>query len=73
MNRGKEICNFLKEIRKNIADANGISYTPEECPHKGECLGTCPKCENELMELEAELNRMEQEGKQVNIPTIDMF
>lgn len=27
--RGRNICNTLKAIRKQIADANGISYSPE--------------------------------------------
>ena len=39
--RGRNICNTLKAIRKQIADANGISYSPEECHFKGECKGTC--------------------------------
>ena len=29
--RGRNICNTLKAIRKQIADANGISYSPDEC------------------------------------------
>lgn len=31
MARGRYICNTLKAIRKQIADANGIDYSPEEC------------------------------------------
>ena len=46
--RGRNICNTLKAIRKQIADANGISYSPEECHFKGECKGTCPKCEHNV-------------------------
>ena len=41
MARGRYICNTLKAIRKQIADANGIDYSPEECHFKGECKGTC--------------------------------
>lgn len=44
MARGRYICNTLKAIRKQIADANGIDYSPEECHFNGECKGTCPKC-----------------------------
>lgn len=29
--RGRNICDTLKAIRKQIADANGIDYSPEEC------------------------------------------
>lgn len=49
--RGRNICNTLKAIRKQIADANGISYSPEECHFKGECKGTCPKCEQDVRDL----------------------
>ena len=34
--KGKEICKNLKAIRQNIADANGIEYTPAICNHKGD-------------------------------------
>ena len=33
--RGRNICDTLKAIRKQIADANGIDYSPEECNYKG--------------------------------------
>lgn len=36
MARGRDICNTLKAIRKQIADANGIAYSPEECHFTGE-------------------------------------
>lgn len=48
MARGRYICNTLKAIRKQIADANGIDYSPEECHFNGECKGTCPKCEKDV-------------------------
>ena len=48
MARGRDICNTLKAIRKQIADANGIAYSPEECHFTGECKGTCPKCEQDV-------------------------
>lgn len=52
MARGRDICNTLKAIRKQIADANGIAYSPEECHFTGECKGTCPKCEQDVRDLE---------------------
>ena len=55
MARGRYICNTLKAIRKQIADANGIDYSPEECHFNGECKGTCPKCEKDVKNLEHEL------------------
>lgn len=48
---GKEKCTLLKKLRKDIADANGIKYEIEECKFKGNCKGTCPKCDAELKEL----------------------
>ena len=35
MTKGKSICNVLKTIRKQVADANGIKYEPRECHHQG--------------------------------------
>ena len=55
MEKGREICKVLKNVRQKIANENGISYHPEECHHKGECTGTCPACEDEIRFLEREL------------------
>nr|WP_314697745.1 carboxypeptidase-like regulatory domain-containing protein [uncultured Prevotella sp.] len=55
MVKGKSTCKLLKDIRQQIADANGISYQPKECHHKGDCAGTCPACEEEIRFLEREL------------------
>ena len=65
--RGRNICNTLKAIRKQIADANGINYTPEECHFEGECKGTCPKCEQEVKDLEYELHLREMAGKTIKV------
>ena len=35
MNPGKEICRELKELRKQIAEENGILLEMEECKFKG--------------------------------------
>lgn len=61
--RGRNICNTLKAIRKQIADANEIEYSPEECHFKGECKGTCPKCEQDVRYLEQELRLKQIAGK----------
>ena len=55
MTKGRSTCKLLKSIRQQIADANGISYQPKECQHKGDCTGTCPACEAEIRYLEREL------------------
>ena len=67
MTRGKSICNVLKTIRKQVADANEIKYEPRECHHQGECRGTCPACEAEVRYLESQLNIRKQLGKAVVI------
>ena len=53
---------MLKSIRQQIADANGISYQPKECQHKGDCAGTCPACEAEIRYLERELKARKGNG-----------
>ena len=65
METGKRICQALKNLRKRIADANEIPFEIEECTHKGDCTGTCPKCESELRYLMESINQREQEGKPV--------
>jgi hypothetical protein len=64
---GKEKCKYLKEIRQRIADDNDIAYVTEECTHKGECLGTCPRCESELRYLERELEKRKRLGKRITV------
>lgn len=65
--RGRNICDTLKAIRKKIADANGIEYSPEECHFKGECRGTCPKCEQEVKNLEYELRLRQMAGTAIKV------
>lgn len=65
--RGRNICDTLKAIRKKIADANGIEYSPEECHFKGECRGTCPKCEQEVKDLEYELRLRQMAGTAIKV------
>ena len=62
MAKGKSTCKLLKSIRQQIADANGISYQPKECHHKGDCAGTCPACEAEIRYLERELKARKGNG-----------
>ena len=62
MVKGKSTCKLLKDIRQQIADANGISYQPKACHHKGDCAGTCPACEEEIRYLERELKARKGNG-----------
>lgn len=59
MKYGKKVCELLKDIRKQIADDNGIEYTPISCDHEGDCPGTCPQCDKELKELQEILDKKE--------------
>ena len=70
MARGKQTCKILKEIRRQIADANGIEFVTSECRHKGDCLGTCPKCEAEVRYLEQQLRTRSIAGKAVTLAGI---
>ena len=63
MTRGKQTCKILKEIRKQIAAENDIELITSECTHKGDCAGTCPKCEAEVRYLERELEKRQRLGK----------
>lgn len=65
MTKGKKTCKILKEIRRQIAEANDIEYVVEECQYKGDCLGTCPKCEAEVRYLEQQLHQRQLLGKAV--------
>lgn len=55
--RGRDKCKILKQIRSEIARQNDIDLVVSECTHKGECRGTCPRCESEVRYLEAELEK----------------
>ena len=63
MAKGKQTCKILKEIRKQIAAENDIKLVIEECTYQGDCLGTCPKCEEEVRYLERELEKRQRMGK----------
>ena len=70
MARGKQPCKILKEIRRQIAEANGIEFATSECRYKGDCLGTCPKCEAEVRYLEQQLRARSLAGKAVTLAGI---
>lgn len=70
MARGKQTCKILKEIRRQIAEANGIEFVTSECRYKGDCLGTCPKCEAEVRYLEQQLRARSLAGKAIALAGI---
>lgn len=67
MNYGKKKCEFLKSVRKRIADTNNIPYSPKQCTHEGECKGTCPACESEARYIEKQLDIRRLTGNVVKI------
>ena len=72
MKHGKSVCNTLKQIRLDVASANGIDYVPAPCNHDGDCAGTCPACESEVEYLEKEISRRHSLGKAVLIAGIGL-
>lgn len=72
MERGKQICRILKDIRVKIAQENDIEFITSECTHKGDCAGTCPKCEAEVRYLESQLARRHASGRQMRLAGISL-
>ena len=72
MKRGKAICEALKDVRRKIAQANDISYSPNECHHEGECAGTCAACEKEMRFLENQLRLRRLAGKTVRVAGVSL-
>lgn len=58
MKYGKKVCELLNDIRKQIAEDNGIEYTSTPCSHEEDCLGTCPLCDKELKGLQEAIDYM---------------
>ena len=67
MDKSKITCETLKAIRKQVADANGIVYTPAKCDFEGVCTGTCPACESEREYIENQLSIKRKAGNIVKI------
>lgn len=67
MKQGKQTCETLKKVRKQIALANDIDYEPVKCDHKGDCTGTCPACDAEIRYIEKQLTMRQRLGKAVAV------
>ena len=68
MAKGKQTCKILKEIRRQIAVENDIEFVTSECTYKGDCQGTCPKCEAEVRYLERELENANAWARSLSLP-----
>lgn len=55
MTNGKKLCEILRRVRTAIAEQYGLRYNPIECKFKGNCKGTCPRCDAELEDLQRQL------------------
>lgn len=69
---GKEKCKLLRQLRKEIAEANNIIYLSAECTYEGDCKGTCPKCDAEIQYLESKLNEKEALGQNISFSSISL-
>lgn len=69
---GKQTCDILKQIRRDIAKKNDINISIRDCPHGEDvrCPGTCPRCEAETRALEKALNDRKKTGKKLLIAGI---
>jgi pyruvate formate lyase activating enzyme len=71
--RGKEKCELLKEVRRQLARENDIELPSRECDHEGDCPGTCPMCQHELKVLSEELRKKENSRMAVAEETIQQI
>ena len=72
MNKGKDCCEILKNIRLQIAQENEIPFQIEACTFEGNCRGTCPRCEAELLYLEQKIAEKKQFGKKALVAGISL-
>ena len=70
--KGKQICSYLKSVRREVAAANGIDLEIPDCTFEGECPGTCPRCEAEVRQLERELLQRQSLSQKVAIVGVAM-
>lgn len=69
---GKEKCRLLRQIRREIAESNGIPYSTEECTFEGACTGTCPRCEEEVRVLEDALTQKAARGERIALTGLSL-
>lgn len=58
----KEKCKELKAVRAKIAEDLGIDLHQRECTYEGYCSGTCPKCKQEELMLNAAILKKQLEA-----------
>lgn len=70
---GREKCELINQIRKKVADNNGIDFVIDDCTFKGNCTGRCEKSDSELNFLETELEKRQNEGNKINLKGVFTF
>lgn len=70
--KGKQVCSYLKLVRREVAAANGIDLEIPDCTFEGECPGTCPRCEAEVRQLEQALSQRQRLSQKVAIVGVAM-
>lgn len=61
----KEKCKELKKVRAKIAEDLGVELHQSECTYEGYCSGTCPKCMQEEMKLNAAIMKKQLEESDI--------
>lgn len=70
---GRKKCEILREIRKQIAKDNGITYLSSDCGNKSQsCRGTCAICDAEARYLNYEINEKARRGEKINISCVSL-
>ncbi len=64
---GKDKCEYLRNLRVRIAEANGIDYVPAECHHEGDCPGFCPVCDGEMEFIAKALEEKANRGENIKL------
>ena len=68
---GKEKCAHLRQLREEVARQHNIPYVSTPCTYQGDdCIGTCPKCEEELRYLTEAIHQKERLGQPVNVMAV---
>lgn len=66
-NYGKAVCEVLKEIRKQINEANQTNVEIHDCPHATCSIGHCPICDDEAQRIMDSINCKKQNNKPIYI------
>lgn len=68
---GIEICNLLRQIRKETCELNGLEYDESPCPRPNPfCHGTCPRCDAETLRMAKLLEEKKKKGEVVQYPRL---